>query len=291
MSRSVAVRLLLVGFLVPALFTACNRDPNVRKQKFLESGNRYRDQGKFREAAIQYANAVQVDPRFAEAHYQLGETYLRLKDYQRAYGELSRTVDLNPNNYAAQLEMANMLVASRQLKDAQSHLDVLHEKQPDSPDTHIAWANFYAAKDDMTSALQEMQKAIAADPSRSESYLNLALLQTRVNLPEQAEINFKKAADLGPKVMNAQLALGGFYQARNRMPEAEQQFKHAIRKPKPFLSGPRPSSRTIQKAIACWAIFISPTANSTRPPRNTPLSTTNIPRIFRSRKTMCSFSF
>ncbi|MGD0269764.1 MAG: tetratricopeptide repeat protein [Candidatus Sulfotelmatobacter sp.] len=228
MSRSVAVRLLLVGFLVPALFTVCNRDPNVRKQKFLESGNRYRDQGKFREAAIQYANAVQVDPRFAEAHYQLGETYLKLKDYQRAYGELSRTVDLNPNNYAAQLEMANMLVASRQLKDAQSHLDVLHEKQPDSPDTHIAWANFYAAKDDMTSALQEMQKAIAADPSRSESYLNLALLQTRVNLPEQAEINFKKAADLGPKVMNAQLALGGFYQARNRMPEAEQQFKHAI---------------------------------------------------------------
>ena len=28
--------------------------------------------------------------------------------------------------------------------------------------------------------------------------------------------------------MNAQLALGGFYQSRNRMPEAEQQFKHAI---------------------------------------------------------------
>ena len=28
--------------------------------------------------------------------------------------------------------------------------------------------------------------------------------------------------------MNAQLALGTFYQSRNRMPEAEQQFKHAI---------------------------------------------------------------
>ena len=28
--------------------------------------------------------------------------------------------------------------------------------------------------------------------------------------------------------MNAQLALGGFYQSRNRLPEAEAQFKHAI---------------------------------------------------------------
>lgn len=228
MSRSVAVRLLLVGFLVPVLFTACNRDPNVRKQKFLESGNRYRDQGKFREAAIQYANAVQVDPRFAEAHYQLGETYLKLKDYQRAFAELSRTVELTPNNYSAHLELANLLIVNRQPKDAEPHLDILREKQPDSPDTHIAWANFYAAKDEMASALQEMQKAIAADPNRSESYLNLALLQLRANLPDQAEINFKKAADLGPKVMNAQLALGGFYQSRNRMAEAEQQFKHAI---------------------------------------------------------------
>ena len=28
--------------------------------------------------------------------------------------------------------------------------------------------------------------------------------------------------------MNAEIALGGFYQSRNRLPEAEQQFKHAI---------------------------------------------------------------
>jgi hypothetical protein len=78
MSRSVSARLFLIGFVVTALFTGCTRDPNVRKHKFLESGNRYRDQGKLREAAIQYANAVQVDTRFAEAHFQLGETYFKL---------------------------------------------------------------------------------------------------------------------------------------------------------------------------------------------------------------------
>jgi len=228
MSRSVVVRLLLVGFLLPAVFIGCNRDPNVRKQKFVESGNRYRDQGKFREAAIQYANAVQVDPRFAEGHYQLGETYLKLKEYQRAFGEFSRAVELAPGDYPSHLELANLLIANRQLKDAQPHLDLLREQQPDNPDTHLAWANFYSAKDDMASALREMQKAIAADPNRLDSYLSLALLQTRANLPDQAEINFKKAADLGPKVMDAQVALGGFYQSRNRMPEAEQQFKHAI---------------------------------------------------------------
>ena len=88
MSRFVSLRLLAVALLIPATFTSCTRDPNVRKRRFLESGNRYSKQGKLREAAIQYANAVQIDPRFAEAHYQLGETYLKLKDYNRAYAEL-----------------------------------------------------------------------------------------------------------------------------------------------------------------------------------------------------------
>ena len=228
MSRFVAFRLLLVGFLIPALFTGCTRDPNVRKQKFLESGNNFRDKGKLREAAIQYANAVQVDPRFAEAHYQLGETYLKLKDYNRAYVELSRTVDLVPDNFPAHVELANLLISARDLKQAQPHLDILREKQPDSPDTHLVWANYYAAQDNLGAALQEMQKGIAADPSRPDSYLGLAMLQVRAKLPEQAENNFKKAIELGPKAMNAQLALGAFYMSRNRMPEAEQQFKHAI---------------------------------------------------------------
>src|ERR1019366_6793095 len=43
-----------------------------------------------------------------------------------------------------------------------------------------------------------------------------------------AEANFKKATEVDPKAVNAQLALGGFYQSRNRFAEAEQQFKHAI---------------------------------------------------------------
>jgi len=237
MSRSVVVRLFLVGFFIPVLFTACSRDPNVRKQKYLESGDRYFEKGKYAEAAIQYSNAIQVDARFAQAHYQLGETYLKQGDASRAFQELSRAVDLAPDNYHAHIDLANLLVAVRNpdgspnndyVKQARVHLDLLRERQPQNPEVFQAWADYYAAQNNLGSAMQEMQKGIAADPSRSESYLDLALLQLRSNLPEQAEVNFKKAAELGPKAMNAQMALAGFYQSRNRMPEAEQQFKHAI---------------------------------------------------------------
>ncbi len=237
MSHSVSVRLLLACSLLVTLFTGCSRDPNVRKQKYFESGEKYFAEGKYREAEIEYRNAIQVDSRFAQAHYHLSQAYLKLGDRNRAFQELNRAFELAPDDARARTDLANLLISARNpdgtpvadyLKQAKPHLDFLKDKQPNSPETHEAWANYYAAQNNLAAAMLEMQQAIAADPHRSESYLLLALFQLRSNLPDQAEANFKKATEVDPKALNAQLALGGFYQSRNRLSEAEAQFKHAI---------------------------------------------------------------
>ena len=111
MKRS-AVALLLATILC-GFFTSCSRDPNVRKQKYLESGKRYYEKAKYREAVIQFSNALQVDPRFAEAHYQLAQSYLKLGAFPSAYNELLRTVDLQPDNAKAQVDLGNLLLAGR----------------------------------------------------------------------------------------------------------------------------------------------------------------------------------
>jgi len=237
MSRSVSVCLLLAGSVLTTLFTGCSRDPNVRKQKYLDSGEKYFAEGKFREAVIQYSNAIKIDSRFAQAHYDLSQAYLKLGDTNDAYQALSRTVELAPDNYRAQADLANLLDSVRTpegnpmedyLKKAEPHLDILRKKQPNTPETHEAFAKYYAAQKNIAGAIQEMQQAIAADPNRSESYLLLALFQLRSDQPDQAEANFKKAAGVDPKAIDAQMALGGFYQSRTRFPEAEDRFKHAI---------------------------------------------------------------
>ena len=237
MSRSVSVRLLLACAVIAVMFTSCSRDPNVRKQKYFDSGEKYFAAGKYREAAIQYSNAVQIDPRFAQAHSQLAQAYLKLGDTNRAFQELNRAVELAPEDYRARTDIANLLVTVRNpdgsprpdtLKQAKIHLDFLREKLPNAPETHEAWANYYAAQNNISTAMQEMNQAIQLDPNRSESYLLMALLELRSNQPDKAEADFKKATDADPKAMNAQLALGGFYQSHNRLPEAERQFKHAI---------------------------------------------------------------
>jgi cellulose synthase operon protein C len=236
MTRSVALPLLLVCVLA-ALSTGCSRDPNLRKQKYFESGGRYFAEGKYREAAIQYANAIQIDSRFADAHYQLSQAYVKLGDQNRAYPELVRTVELAPDNYEARVDLANLLISVRNpdgsphqesLRQAKTHLDFLRLKAPNTAETHEAWANYDAALNMVDAAMQEMQQAVALDPNRSESYVLLGLLHLRINQTDQAEASFKKAIAVDPKSLNAQMALAGFYQSRGRYPEAEQQFASAI---------------------------------------------------------------
>lgn len=236
MSRSAALRVLFVCSLLLAV-TGCSRDPNARKQKYFDSGEKYFSQGKYREAVIQFSNSVQIDPRFAQGHAQLAQTYLKLGDMQRAYNELSRTLELTPDDYRAHTDLANLLTGTRRpdgtafpeyMTQAKPHLDFLKDKQPNNPETHEAWANYYGAQNKLGEAMQEAQQAISLNPNRSESYLLLALLQLRANQSDQAEASFKKAIAVDPKSLNAVLALGGFYQSHNRLPEAEQQFKQAI---------------------------------------------------------------
>ena len=211
-----------------ALLTGCSRDPNVRKQKYLESGERYFDKGQYREAAIQFENAIQVDARFTDAHYKLALTALKLQQWPSAYQELATTVQLQPDQYAAHLDLANLLILGGRLNEAKEHLDLLTQKQPNNPDVYIALSNYDAGTNNTTAALADMQKAMQLDPARSDSYLNLAMLQMRGQQWDAAEQSFKKAVELNPKSTNALVALGNFDQTRGRFPEADELFHQAI---------------------------------------------------------------
>lgn len=108
--RSVALVLLLLGGW------SCSRDPNVVKQKYLESGNRYFEKGKYKEAVIMYRNALRKDLKFGEAYYRLGLAELRMgqrywldavRALRRAEETLTDKPDLRRN---ARVKLADMLL-------------------------------------------------------------------------------------------------------------------------------------------------------------------------------------
>ena len=63
---------------------ACRNNPEVAKREFVRSGDGYAAEKKYNEAIIQYRNAVQQDPRFADARLKLADAYLAVGNFAAA---------------------------------------------------------------------------------------------------------------------------------------------------------------------------------------------------------------
>src|SRR5258708_12792112 len=69
---------VLVAVQICLVLAGCLRDPNVRKQKFMEQGDRYFAQEKYPEALLTYERAFQIDPRLVAAHYGIAHSPLHI---------------------------------------------------------------------------------------------------------------------------------------------------------------------------------------------------------------------
>ena len=86
--------LILSAFLVLPI-CGCRKDPAVQKRKFLEQGNASFAQAKYPEALIFYGRALQLDAKFAEAHYRMALTQMKLGSWLAASRSKPRIVLLS----------------------------------------------------------------------------------------------------------------------------------------------------------------------------------------------------
>jgi tetratricopeptide (TPR) repeat protein len=91
-------RLIPVILAVLAALVSCSRDPNVVKKRYFESANKYFDKGQYKQASIQYRNALKQDPKYAAAHYKLALTFLKTGDITGAHNAFRRAMELLPKD-------------------------------------------------------------------------------------------------------------------------------------------------------------------------------------------------
>lgn len=161
------------------LLSACSHDPNLRKQEYLKSDQQFFQQGKYQDAAIQFRNALQTDPRFAAAHYELARCYLKLEAWNSPYSELLRAAELDPSNRAAQIEMGKLFVMGREYNRARDKADLLLRQNPQDIDAHVIGAQALAGLGDSADAGQEIQEALRIDPQRASTHLEWARIEVK----------------------------------------------------------------------------------------------------------------
>jgi tetratricopeptide (TPR) repeat protein len=98
--------------LLALLLWGCDSDPKVARQKYVDTGNRYFNTGKFRQAEIFYQRSLQKDPRFGEAYYRISLTQLKLGKIRDAMRNLQRAVELQPQNTDAATKLAELYLTA-----------------------------------------------------------------------------------------------------------------------------------------------------------------------------------
>jgi tetratricopeptide (TPR) repeat protein len=217
---ALGVIMLLLSF---ALLDGCHRDPNVRKHKYLESGERYSAQGKDKEAAIQFSNALKIDKNFADAYYARSKVYLHMGEFSAAYADLQWTVNLQPANVKARLDLGSLLLAANKINEAQAQAAAVLALQPNNADLHALLSNIAARQGQKDVALAEIHRALVLAPNEAALHVSLALLEAGDPAQNAAvEAELKQAVALEPKNVRAKLLLSAFYVRNNRLQEAEQ---------------------------------------------------------------------
>jgi len=221
-------KLWIVAIFFAALLAGCSRNPQVAKKNFFDRGSSYFQQGKFHEAAIEYQNAIQIDPSYAAAHYELAQCFLKQSDWALAFQELTRTVAIEPTNGKAQLDLGNLLLAGGKYAEARDRAQIVLAGDPRNAAAQMLLADSDAAQGNLAAAMDEANQAIQMDPKRTQSYINIALIQEKKKDLAAAEKSLQQALSIDPKSMPAFMSLAALYEHQARWLDAEKQYQAAI---------------------------------------------------------------
>lgn len=237
---------------LPLLLSSCAGNPAAAKLKYLQKGDAYLQQKQYSSAAIEYRNALKVDPRYIDAYYQLAKadvaqanadhaankTDATVQDLRDAFKALSQAISLDANRTDIRIARAEMIAkydpqAYSQASDDLNHVLTL---DPKNAEAHRGLGTLFMAQKQYDQALQEFSKATALDPKDASSYLNMGIANLRLRHSEDAELNFKKAIEVDPHAGPAYVELASLY-LQEKNPTAAVQVLNSGIKANPSVDG------------------------------------------------------
>jgi tetratricopeptide (TPR) repeat protein len=215
--------------LACAAAAACSKSPEELVKQYEASGDAYVARRQFKEAVIEYRNALKASPARADIHHKLGRAYEESGDPVSAYAEFARAADIDPSNLDAQMRAGTLLLVAREFEAARMRAELAIKADPSHVPAHILLGNTLAGLNETAGALRQIEQAIDLDPSYAPAWTALGAVTFAGGRKAEAAAAFQKAVDLAPDSVDARLALANYQWASGAIPEAETTLKAALR--------------------------------------------------------------
>jgi len=205
------------------LVTACSKE--ARKARLLGEADNYFKAGNYDKAKLAYLNALRLDPQNARAFERIGAMWQDDGAPLRAGAFLKKASELDPKNTQNRIRLARCYVATGHFADGTKEALKVLEQAPDNGDGIITLTEAARSKEDIEAAEKQIQKF----PKKNDVSFYLAVanlsfnggdLSTAVNALQQA-----LAAD--PKSSAAHMAMGNLHLVQKDLKQAGDEFKKA----------------------------------------------------------------
>ncbi|MEP7153044.1 MAG: tetratricopeptide repeat protein, partial [Nitrospira sp.] len=222
-------RLALLCALCVALSTlACSEAPSGRAAKHESRGDAYVQEEKFREAVIEYKNAVRAAPDNPSLQWKLAKAALKGGDASTAYLALSRVVQLDPSHFDAKWSLGDLYLAAGKMEEVGKIAEELVTANPQHPGGYLLRAAVALGADRVADAIGLLKQAVELDPRMMGPLLALANLYFGQQELAQAADWFERAVKADPDSAGARVARGHFLFATGAPEEGRKEFRKAV---------------------------------------------------------------
>lgn len=220
-----AGRPLLFAVALLTSSVACTDTP----EKHVERGDKYRAEGKQREAIIEYLNAIKLDADNRPATLRLGPMLFDAGQVGPAFRYLQKGVEFEPDNVDLRVRLATIYYYGGGSEQAREEASAVLEREPKNLDALTIFANTASTDGEVDGAITRLENARADNENKAKYQLALGVLYLRKQDTKTAETYFQEAARREPDSPEAHLALGTFYLASRQPAIAKEEFDKAAK--------------------------------------------------------------
>lgn len=182
--------------------------------------NALRQSGRPAEAVPLLQQLVIEEPDMPNVYGELGESYLDLKEYQKALPVLRKAKELDPESPTTRLQLGKALMGVGDFAAAVPELEFAVTRIPSYAEAHLFLETAYAHTNRIPETIKECQTVLSFFPDHFGSYLILGRFLELSGDFAGAVPKLKRAAALNPKAAEPHMFLGDAYDQLGRKVDA-----------------------------------------------------------------------
>ncbi|WP_305046478.1 XrtA/PEP-CTERM system TPR-repeat protein PrsT [Geoalkalibacter sp.] len=215
----------LVLFLMSLLLFACG---SKSKEEMLQEGIKLTQEGNVNGGIVLFRNALEKDPNFVEARYQLAKGYLATDKYEQAERELQKVKLQDPSNVELDALLAKAYIETDRHEEALALIENYLKSQPPTAEALVIKGRAYLVKKEFPQALEAFAKARELDPQYLHAYLGLVSVHLAEGRVDEALPILKTATELHPTDKRAFVLMANLFTAQGRTEESLEVWKKVL---------------------------------------------------------------